>query len=101
MPKWFLTFGQQYRREPHPIGMGANPDGYVEVYAQDELHARSQVIELIGTAWSMLYSEHEFFGLEEPEGMRSVDYFPDGCSGTIKNGELTLNDSKGEDHARS
>lgn len=87
--KWFLTFGQQYRREPHPIGMGANPDGYVEVHAPDELAARKQVVELIGTAWSMLYSEHEFFSEDNAfEEMRVVDYFPAGCSGVIRNGKF-------------
>ena len=89
MARWFLTFGQQYRREPHPIGMGANPDGYVEVHAPDELAARQQVVELIGSAWSMLYSEDEFFSEEYAfEEMRTIDYFPDGCSGVIRGGQF-------------
>lgn len=91
MPNHYLTFGQKYRREPHPLGMGASPDGYVEVCAQDGLAARKQVVELIGSAWSMLYSEDEFFSEEYAfEEMRTVDYFPAGCSGTIKDGKFTL-----------
>lgn len=89
MPKWYLTFGQKYRREPHPIGMGANPDGYVEVHAPDEAHARSQVVELIGDKWSMLYTEDEFFSEKYAfEEMRTVDYFPAGRSGIIRDGKF-------------
>lgn len=89
MPKWYLTFGQQYRREPHLLGMGANPDGYVEVHAPDGLAARSQVVELIGDKWSMLYTEDEFFSEDYAfEEMRTVDYFPAGCSGIIRDGKF-------------
>ena len=90
MPKHYLTFGQKYRREPHPaLGSAANPDGYVEVCAQDEAHARSQVVELIGDKWSMLYTEDEFFSEKYAfEEMRTVDYFPAGRSGIIRDGEF-------------
>ena len=89
MARYYLTFGQKYRREPHPLGASSNPNGYVEVYAPDELDARQQVVELIGSAWSMLYSEEEFTSDEYAfEEMRTVDYFPDGCSGVIRGGRF-------------
>ena len=91
MPKWYLTLGLKYAREPHPLGAGGNPDGYVEVCAQDEAHARSQVVELIGDKWSMLYSEEEFTSDEYAfDEMRVIDYFSAGCSGTIRNSKFTL-----------
>lgn len=87
---WYLTFGVQYAREPHPFGpKGGNPNGFVTVKAQSEAEARDQVMGLIGTKWSMLYSESEFVEAE-PEGTRTVDYFPDGCSGVILDGKFTL-----------
>lgn len=89
MSKHYLTFGVQYLREPHPLGASINPNGYVEVYAPDELAARKQVVELIGSAWSMLYTEDEFFSDEYAfEEMRTADYFPAGCSGVIHNGKF-------------
>lgn len=90
MPNWYLTFGSKYRQEPHPLGSGAHPDGYIVVYGLNEAIARQQVVQLIGDKWSMLYSEEEFtsedFAFEE---MRVVDYFPRGCSGTIRNSKFT------------
>ena len=91
MPKWYLTFGTKYARESHPLGAGGNPDGYVEVYGLNEGAARQQVVELIGDKWSMLYSEEEFTSDEYAfEEMRVIDYFPAGCSGTIRNSKFTL-----------
>ena len=90
MPKWYLTFGSKYRQEPHPLGMGGNPNGWIEVHAPDELAARKQVVELIGDKWSMLYSEEGFTSEDYAfEEMRVVDYFPSGPSGTIRNGKFT------------
>ena len=89
MPKWYLTFGSKYRQEPHPLGMGGNPNGWIEVHAPDELAARKQVVELIGDKWSMLYSEEEFTSEDYAfEEMRTIDYFPDGCSGVIRGGQF-------------
>lgn len=91
MPNFYLTFGVQYFHEPHPLEAGANPNGYVLVDAFNELRARQEVQELIGDKWSMLYSEDEFLGPPQLGAeMRTVDYFPDGCSGTIRDGEFTL-----------
>lgn len=89
MARYHLTFGVQYLREPHPLGASSNPNGWIEVHAPDELAARNQVVELIGSAWSMLYSEEEFFSEEYAfEEMRTVDYFPAGCSGVIRGGQF-------------
>lgn len=55
--KWCITFGQQYRCEPHPV-LGLIPelaDGWVTVTADTELAARRQTADLIGTAWAFIY----------------------------------------------
>ena len=89
MARYHLTFGVQYLREPHPLGASSNPNGWIEVHAPDELAARKQVVELIGDKWSMLYSEEEFTSDEYAfEEMRTIDYFPDGCSGVIRGGRF-------------
>lgn len=97
MPKFFVTFGQKYFHDPHPLGDVANPNGWVEVEAQNELDARKQVIGLIEDKWSMLYTEEEFtsekYAFEE---MRTMDYFPRGCTGTIRDGQLTSTNEQGE-----
>lgn len=84
MPRFFLTIGVQYSHEPHPLGI--HPDGYVVVEADDELKGREMVFDLMGTKWSMLYDEDEFFSDSRFDETRTCDYFPRGCLGTIKQG---------------
>ena len=90
MPKFFMTVGQKFKREPHPLGPGGNPDGYVEVHDKTEMGACQQVEKLVGDAWSMLYSEEEFTSDEYAfEEMRVIDYFPAGRLGVIEDGKFT------------
>lgn len=61
MSRFYVTFGQKYRREAHPaLGAELTPDHWVTVEAPDELAARREVIRTIGQAWSMLHTEEEF-----------------------------------------
>jgi hypothetical protein len=57
MSTFYVTFGQQYCREPHPTLPTAHPDGWVTVVAADELAARRLAVEWLGTAWSSIYDE--------------------------------------------
>lgn len=57
MREWFVTFGSQYPREPHPTFEQAHRDGWVTVVAPDERAARRLTVELLGTAWSGIYEE--------------------------------------------
>lgn len=59
MKKYFLTFGQRYRRDEHPaLGMDERlPDGWITVYANDIVRARAKVHRAIGRYWSDLYEE--------------------------------------------
>ena len=40
MTTFYVTFGQQYPREPHPTFGKAHRDGWVEIEADDEMAAR-------------------------------------------------------------
>lgn len=55
---YFVTFGQKYRHEPHPLKI--HPDGWVEVSAKSEFEAREAIVKACGTQWAFIYSEKEF-----------------------------------------
>lgn len=57
--RFFVTFGQQYRREHHPRLPAAHPDGVVEILAADEAEARSLAFEYLGDRWAFLYVASE------------------------------------------
>jgi hypothetical protein len=61
---WYLTFGVQYAREPHPAGDWITPDGWVTIVAPSYEEARRVVVGLFGQAWSDLYGiefGHDYF----------------------------------------
>ncbi len=55
MTDFYVTFGQQYAREPHPAWAGIHPDGWITIEALDYEAARSRTIKLFGTQWCWLY----------------------------------------------
>lgn len=56
--KFFITFGQKYRHEAHPLG--GHPDGWFEVEAQTQGEAREKAYGAMGAAWSFIYAETVF-----------------------------------------
>ncbi len=52
--RYYLTFGQKYRREEHPSGKHVHPDGYVVIVAEDYHAARDIVEQLYGRHWADL-----------------------------------------------
>jgi hypothetical protein len=73
--KFKITFGQKYRREPHPT-LGYWPelvDGWLTVEAEDEMAARDQIASLIGPAYAFLYEETDY-----------LQYNTAGCLGTLE-----------------
>ena len=76
--KYFVTFGQRYRRTPHPFFYGAHPDGWVEVDAPDMPTARAEVDRALGPFWAELYSSATF----------ERELFPAGRIGTIVGGTV-------------
>lgn len=68
MKKFYITFGQQYAREPHPKVKYAHPDGWLTVEADNHEQARKKAFEEVGLHFATSYSEDDF----EP------DWFPRG-----------------------
>jgi hypothetical protein len=60
MPNFYITFGQKYRHEPHPMFDLAHPDGWLRIVADDETQARNLVASYIGPAWAFIYDEPRF-----------------------------------------
>ncbi len=58
--RYYLTFGQKYRREEHPSGKHVHPDGYVVIVAEDYHAARDIVEQLYGRHWADLQTEETF-----------------------------------------
>ncbi len=55
--KFYVTFGQKYRREQHPRLLKAHPDGWVEIDAPSRSEARELVVRLLEQAWAAMYDE--------------------------------------------
>lgn len=68
---WYVTFGQQYSRNPHPRWPKAHPDGVLAVKAFDYDQARQFVLRELGTCWSDLVSQHDWL-------TESWKYYPRG-----------------------
>lgn len=66
--KFFLTFGQRYKREHHPSGYNINPNGWIEVYAYNYDLARQKAFDVFGSDWCWLYSEQGFNQNDFPSG---------------------------------
>jgi hypothetical protein len=75
MTNFYVTFGQQYAREPHPTCPGAHPDGWLQVEAGTEDAARQLVTDVIGRHWAFIYDERP-----------SLALFSRGCIGVVTEG---------------
>lgn len=75
--KFFVTFGQQYRQEKHPIFGGIHPDGYIIVESENKEHAILIVEEVFKQEYSNIYTE------EEISNEKLKSYFPIGNLKTI------------------
>jgi len=57
---FYVTFGVQYPREPHPLYERATGAGWVRIEAASWERARDVAFGLFGPHWSFLYTELEF-----------------------------------------
>jgi len=57
--EFYVTFGQQYAIEPHPLGW-PHPDGWLTIVAENEDMARKCAYALLEDRWSFMYSEEDF-----------------------------------------
>ncbi len=55
MKIFYITFGQKYRDEEHPLG--GHPDGFAVVHAETYGIARDLTFAAIGIKWSGIYEE--------------------------------------------
>lgn len=62
--EFFVTFGSQYPREPHPTWELAHTDGWVRVVAPSYDLARAAVVAWLGRAWSNIYDDAADLGPE-------------------------------------
>lgn len=79
LTEYRITFGGQYRTEPHPYFPAAHPDGWLTVLATDEYAARRAVITTIGPNWCGIYHPDDpwYPGSDRATALAGdVDYFP-------------------------
>lgn len=60
MNEYFVTFGQKYRNQPHPLQTYPHPDGWLLVKAVDMTEARTKAFQELGPFWSNIYTDQEF-----------------------------------------
>jgi hypothetical protein len=60
MHEFFVTFGQKYRSQAHPLQSYPHPDGWLSVQASDINEARAKTFQELGQFWSMIYTKEEF-----------------------------------------
>lgn len=58
--EYMVTFGQQYRREPHPKVKYAHPDGWLVIEAPTMAEARDKAFSELGSYWGFIYNKHQF-----------------------------------------
>ena len=87
LTEYRVTFGAQYAHEPHPRFLAAHPDGWVAVFASDELIARCAAVAVLGTAWSSIYHP-------EDDGYPHGDgYYPRGELGRLESTDPALTET--------
>lgn len=75
MKTFYVTFGQKYRHEPHPVLPEAHPDGYLAIEADTEEQARAKAFELTGGKFAFMYQtepERAFYPLGEIDRVTAV-----------------------------
>lgn len=65
---YYVTFGQQSRREPHPTFPKAHPDGWVRIEAESYPEARTCAWDVFDDQFATMYPEDDF----------KTEYFPKG-----------------------
>lgn len=68
MKEYFVTFGQQYRHEPHPKAKYAHPDGWLTIVAETMKEAREKAFAELGDKWGFIYEHDDFQRHYFPEG---------------------------------
>lgn len=67
---YFLTVGQRYRTEFHPMGL--HPDGWMRIRAKDMNQAREKAFAAMGIQFAFIYKVEEFSFHLHPRGELGV-----------------------------
>jgi hypothetical protein len=59
MAEFYVTFGAQYPREPHPAFPEAHHDGWVTIVADNYLDARDIAFRELRRHWAFIYTPGE------------------------------------------
>lgn len=99
--KFYVTFGQKYRDEPHPHLPLAHPDNWVEVEAWGEMAARAIACENLGKYWSGIYDETRWAKIHKAFPGRCVKTFATKTISQAKaerdNGMATVEENAGDE----
>jgi hypothetical protein len=77
MTEYRITFGSQYRHEPHPSAQWAHPDGWLAVITDDPQLVRPLTLSVVGQAFSSDYAPDDpWYPTEE--------HYPLGCLARIR-----------------
>lgn len=68
MSEYMVTFGQQYRSNPHPMVDYADPDGWLTVEAENAVEAREKTFKELGSSWAFMYLKKDFHHEYFPKG---------------------------------
>lgn len=75
LKSFYITFGQQYRREPHPKAKDVHPDGVFKIVALDMFEARKKAFSRLGQQWHQCLTQKEWD--------KNSHYFPKGVIKTL------------------
>jgi len=67
---FYVTFGQQYRRVPHPSGIAVDPDAVIRIEAESKVEAHAKAMVTFKKAFHRV--------LDEAEWQESQRYYPHG-----------------------
>ena len=68
MKEFYVTFGDRYRRESHPVCGWVHPDGYLVIEATDHDTARQAAFNVTGGKFAFMYQDQpdlQYFPLGE------------------------------------
>ena len=86
MQKFYVTFGQKYKREPHPKASWISPDGVLLVEAQSYRDARELTFKALGD---------RFCGMHMYDEKADISFhYPLGIIGYIKKDGLQKEDEQ-------
>lgn len=89
MTEYRITFGVQYRIEPHPAGSWPHPDGWLSVFTDDPALVRPLTAAIVGRKDQNSPLAFSFDYHPDEPGYPTLDRYPRGQLASIR---FTVND---------